>query len=195
MTLRPLHLRQMCNLLWEELPDYVVISAEKYPVYTSFKNWIQILILAEEKGFKDARTLAEMLKLCYREKLPRDIVSAIFGIIAFLNGDTEVSVSSGKKNVQKVFSFNQDASAIYSAFYEKYGIDLSCADMHWYKFCALFENLADDNPFRTLIRIRTMDEAEIKNSRVSRQLRELKSKYGLKNKAEVDVAEGLACLF
>ena len=27
----------------------------------------------------------------------------------------------------------------------------------------LFENLADDNPFRTLIRIRTMDENEIKN--------------------------------
>ena len=185
----------MCNLLWEELPDYVVIEERKYPVHTSFKNWIRILILAEEKGFKDAYAVAEMLKLCYRETLPPDIVSAIFGIIAFLNGDTEYSVSSGKKSAQKVFSFSQDASAIYSAFYEKYGIDLSCAQMHWYKFCALFENLADDNPFKTLIRIRTMDESEIKNKKASRQVRELKARYGLKNKTEVDVAQELACLF
>ncbi len=195
MMHRPLHLQKMCNLLWEELPDYVVISDVKYPVWTSFKNWVQILILAEEKGFSDGHAVAKMLKLCYKEKLPKNIVSAILGIIAFLNGDTEFSVSSGKKSAQKVFSFNQDASVIYSTFYEKYGIDLSDTDMHWYKFCALFENLADDNPFRTLIRIRTMDDNEIKNSKVSRQVRELKSKYSLKNKTEVDVAEGLACLF
>lgn len=195
MMPRPLHLQQMCNLLWEELPDYVVVLAEKYPVYTSFRNWIQILILAEEAGFKDARSVAKMLKLCYREKLPPDIVSAIFGIIAFLNGDTEYSASPGSKSAQKVFSFSQDASAIYSTFYEKYGIDLLDTEMHWYKFCALFENLADDNPFRTLIRIRTMDENEMKNSKASRNVRELKAKYGLKSKTEIDVAEGLACLF
>ena len=182
-------------MLWECLPDYVIVSEQKYPVYTSYKNWIQISVLAEEKGLRDARALAKMLKLCYCEKLPPDIVSAICAMFAFLNGDTEFSVSSDKKSSQRVFSFSQDASVIYSGFYSKYGIDLEKSDMHWYKFCALFENLADDNPFKTLIRLRTMDESGIKNSKAVRHIRELKAKYGLKNEKEIDVAEGLSCLF
>jgi len=195
MTPRHLHLQQMSNLLWENLPDYVTVSEKKYQVHTSFKNWIRISVLAEEKGFADAHALAQMLKLCYREKLPPDIVSAIRGMLAFLNGDTEYSVSSDKKNSRRIFSFSQDASAIYSGFYSKYGIDLEKSDMHWYKFCALFENLADDNPFRTLIRIRTMDETDVKNGKAARHIRNLKAKYGLKNEKEIDVAEGLSCLF
>lgn len=190
-----LYLQKMCNLLWEKLPDYVTVFEKKYPVHTSFKNWIQISVLAEEKGIKDAHALAQMLKLCYSEKLPPDIASAVMGMFVFLNGDTEISVSSDRKKGNKIFSFGQDASAIYGAFYSKYGIDLYDSDMHWYKFCALLEGLAEDNPFRSIIRIRTMDETDIKNSKNVRQIRELKAKYGLKSNKEIDVAQGLACLF
>lgn len=195
--LMPRHsfLQQMSNLLWEELPDYVTVGGEKYPVHTSFKNWVGISVLAEEKGLKDAHALAQMLKLCYSEKLPPDIVSAVCGMLAFLNGDTEFSVSSDKKTCGRVFSFSQDASVIYSGFYSRYGIDLEASDMHWYKFCALFENLADDNPFKTLIRIRTFDESCAKSGKAARHIRELKAKYGLKNEKEVNVADGLSCLF
>ncbi len=185
----------MCNILYEELPDYVTLFEEKYPVHTSFKNWIEISVLAERDGFHNAKSVAKMLKLCYREKLPPNIVSAVLGMLAFLKGDTDFSVSSDKGTHKRLCSFCEDAGAIYSTFYSKYGIDLLNSDMHWYKFCALFEGLADENPFGTLIKIRTTDETEIKNPNTKRRIKELKAKYGLKSKTEIDVAENISSLF
>ncbi len=182
------------NVLVDELPDYITLFEEKYPVFTSFKNWIQISVIAEEHGFSDSGAIAKMLKLCYRDKLPPNIVSAVLGMMAFLNGDTDFFVSPDKKR-EKLYSFSEDASAIYGAFYSKYGIDLNASDMHWYKFCALFEGIAEDNPFKTLIKIRTTDESQIKNQKAKRSIRELKTKYSLKNKAEINVAENISSLF
>lgn len=198
MTDRLLHLPRMnkgYNLLTCKLPDYVVLFEKKYPVYTSFKNWIEISLLAEKNGMNDAKILAKMLKLCYRDTLPPNLVSAVLGMLAFLNGDTDFFVSSEKKKTPKIYSFSQDANTIYAAFYEKYGIDLCDTDMHWYKFCALFAGLADDNPFKTLIKIRTTDESEIKNTKARRRIKELKAKYGLTTKSEIDVAENISSLF
>lgn len=183
------------NILVDDLPDYVTLYDEKYPVFTSFKNWIKISLLAEKGGLSDAKTCAEMLKLCYREKLPPNIVSAVLGMITFLNGDTDFSVSSDKGAPKRIYSFFDDASAIYGTFYSKYGIDLTDCDMHWYKFCALFQGLTEENPFKTLLKIRTTDEKEIKNAKSRRRIKELKAKYNLENYAEIDVAENISSLF
>ncbi|MBO5733813.1 MAG: hypothetical protein J6R66_02840 [Clostridia bacterium] len=182
------------NILCSELPDYVTLYGIKYPVHTSFKNWIEISILAQECGMSDAKAVAQMLRLCYREELPPNMMSAVLGMLAFLNGDTDISVSSDKKP-KKLYSFSEDAAAIYSAFYSKYGIDLEKSHMHWYKFCALFEGLSDDNPFKTLIRIRTMDETAVKDEKTRRKIVNLKAKYSLELPAEVDVAENISSLF
>jgi hypothetical protein len=184
----------MCNILYEELPDYVTLFEEKYPVHTSFKNWIEIMILAENGGLDDAKSVAKMLKLCYKEKLPPNIVSAVLGMMVFLKGDTDFSVPS-EKSTDKVFSFDADYGAIYSTFYAKYGIDLINCDMHWYKFRALFEGLASENPFSTLIKIRTTDETEIKDKKAQRHIKKLKAKYSIKPKTEIDVAENISSLF
>ncbi len=183
------------NVLLNELPEYIVLYGERYPVFTSFANWLKISMLLEEKGLDDAKTLSEILKLCYKEKLPKNIGSAIAGVLAFLNGDTDISVSSDKKKTGKVYSFFEDSNAIYASFFTKYGIDLCVTDMHWYKFCALFQGLADENPFATLIKIRTIDEKEIKNAKSRRKIMELKERYALKNNVEIDVAENISSLF
>ena len=183
------------NILIEELSDYITLFGENYPVNTSHRNWIKISILLETKGLDDKKAVAEMLRLCYREKLPPTIGSAVVGMIAFLKGDTELSVSSDEKRGQKICSFSDDASIIYSTFYQKYGIDLSENDIHWHKFCALFEGLADDNPFKTLIKIRTVDETKVKDATKRRKIKELKNKYAIKTNTTVDVAESISSLF
>lgn len=172
----------------------MMLYGEKYPVFTSFKNWIKISLLLEENGLCEPKKTAEILKLCYREKLPKSIGSAIMGMLAFLNGDTDISVSSDKKK-ERLYSFCDDSGAIYSSFYAKYKIDLESSDMHWYKFCALFEGLTDENPFGTLIKIRTTDETKIKDSAKRKKIRDLKNKYEIKTNIEVDVAENISSLF
>ena len=182
------------NILVDKLPDYITLYGEKYPVFTSFKNWVKISILAESEGLENPKALAQMLRLCYRKKLPPNIGSAIMGMLAFLNGDTEFLVSPESQS-KKIYSFSQDSGAIYGSFYAKYGIDLSKSNMHWYKFCALFSGLADENQFNTLMRIRTIDEAEIKNAKLRRKMMDLKAKYGLRSDAEIDVAQNISSLF
>ncbi len=196
MTVLPSLLQQMnkVNILTDKMPDCITLFGTEYPVYTSFKNWVKIACILENEGGVSPSAVAEILKLCYRKTLPPNQVSAILGVYSFLNRDTDFSVSPGKKK-EKICSFFQDGDVIYSAFYSKYGIDLEKSDMHWYKFCALFENLADDNPFRTLMKIRTCDVRQIKNPDARRRMNALKARYEIKGKTEIDVAQSIENLF
>lgn len=183
------------NVLIDELPSCVTLFEKKYQVHTSFKNWIKIALLIEDGGLRDAAMTAEMLKLCYREKLPENIGSAILGMLYFLNGDTNFFVSSDKKCGEKLYSFRDDADVIFASFYQKYKIDLHKSDMHWYKFLSLFESLAEDNPFATRLKIRTTDETKITDTDKRRKVKELKIRYGIKSNVEVDVAGSISSLF
>lgn len=197
LTLRRLHSAPMSkkiNILTDDLPECVTLYGVDYPVYTSFKNWIRISCILEKGNLNDAHTFAEVLKLCYKEALPPNRVSALLGALDFLSRGTDFSVPQGARSEQ-LYSFSFDADVIYSAFYSKYGIDLQNKDLHWYKFCTLFEALADENPFKTVLRIRTADEKEIKNPKVRSKVAALKSKYRITSAAEVDVAANIADLF
>ncbi len=182
------------NILCEELPDHVVLFGEKYSVHTDFKRWIKISCILEAEDIKDPKVIAKIIKLCYKEKLPPNHISAFLGAITFLNRGTDISVSQSQKN-ERVYSFCDDASAIYSSFYIRYGIDLLQENMHWYKFCALFENLTDDNPFKTILKVRTADERSIKDPNAKKKLKLLKQRYAIRQTKEVDVAKTIGDLF
>ena len=182
------------NILCEKLPDYVVLFGEKYPVHTDFKRWIEISLIFEEEDIKDPKVMAKIIKLCYKEKLPPNHISALLGAISFLNRGTDLSVSQNQKS-EKIYSFSDDASIIYSSFYIRYGIDLLSEEMHWYKFCALFENMTDDNPFKAVLKIRTTNEREIKDPKARKKLLSLKQRYAIKQRKEVNVAETIGDLF
>lgn len=182
------------NILYEKLPDYVVLFGEKYPVYTDFKRWIEISLTFETEDIKDPKVIAKIIKLCYKEKLPPNHISALLGAMSFLNRGTDLSVSQTQKG-EKLYSFCDDASIIYSSFYIRYGIDLLSEKMHWYKFCALFEALSDENPFQTVLKIRTTDEKDIKDPETKKKLHALKKRYEIKNTGEVDVAKTIESLF
>lgn len=182
------------NILYEDLPDYVILFGEKYPVHTDFKRWVEISCILEEENIAKPEVTSRILKLCYKEKLPPNHISALLGAMMFLNRGTDLSVSQNQKS-ERVYSFLKDASTIYSSFFIRYGIDLLSEEMHWYKFCALFEALADDNPFKTVLKIRTTDEKDIKDSKARKRLQELKLKYAIRKKSEIDVAETIGELF
>lgn len=184
------------NILTDTLPDTVTLFEKEYKVHTSFKNWLRIEKIISSYS-EDEKKVAKALKLCYKEELPPNIVSSFLGMMVFLNRGTELAVPQGEKT-EPLFSFSDDADIIYSAFYSKYGIDLNKEDMHWYKFCTLFSTLSLDNPFQSTLKIRTLDESNIKDPSKRRKIRMLKEKFKVKdvaNRSEVDVAERLSTLF
>lgn len=181
----------------DALPETVTLFETEYPVHTSFRNWIQILELMEGADITNSKQAAKALKLCYKEVLPPNIVSAFLGMLDFLNRGTDFSVSREGNGVP-LFSFREDADVIYAAFYAKYGIDLSKEDLHWYTFCALFAALSEENLFQTVLKIRSFDESTLKNPEKRRKMARLKKRFQLKRYAgtrEIDVAENLAALF
>ncbi len=185
------------NILTDALPETVTLFQKEYPIHTSFRNWIQILALLGNQEEKNSKCMAKALKLCYKEALPPNLVSAFLGMLHFLNRGTEISVSRKEKK-EPLFSLFEDAEVIYAAFYTKYGIDLTKQDLHWYTFCALLASLPEDNAFQTVLKIRSFDESTIKNQKKRREMVQLKKRFQLQNAAqrhEIDVAENLAALF
>lgn len=63
----------------------------------------------------------------------------------------------------KYYSFRQDAEAIYSSFYQQYGIDLlyQKQKMHWDQFKALFAGLGPDTYFMRIVQIRQEDATKL----------------------------------
>ena len=63
---------------------------------------------------------------------------------------------SGGGDEKAVFSYDFDDGYIYAAFKEQYGIDLNDANLHWWKFRALFQSLRGDCMFVKIVDYRTM---------------------------------------
>lgn len=69
----------------------------------------------------------------------------------FLNGGKQ---SEEDDEPMRLFSFSKDANFIFSAFRQTHGIDLETANLHWWSFLALFNDLRADNFFGTLVSLR-----------------------------------------
>ena len=91
-----------------------------------------------------------------------------------------------------LYSFEKDADLIYAAFLSEYGIDLQdIEDMHWWKFSALFDGLADDQKIRQVMHIRGMNTSGLPRKEVKR-INELKKLYALDDEISVDGRVALA---
>lgn len=78
------------------------------------------------------------------------------------------------------FDFEEDEGYFYAAFLSEYGIDLNCANLHWFDFCALFRGLPDECKLKRIIGIRSENLNDIKSSAEKARIRRLKRVFALK---------------
>ena len=89
---------------------------------------------------------------------------------------------------EQAFSFEQDASDIYSAFLAVYGIDIQEVEyMHWYKFRTLFDSLPGETEIKRKIHYRTMDANQIKDKDERARVRSIQDKIRIKDKKKKDI--------
>ena len=174
------------NIFTDGMPDCVIIEGKKYPVNVGFKNWVAAEHIASAQSSRCEDTL-KALFLCYKKRLPPKVSLAFHGIWDFYSGAFK-NAGSGKedeirrdtpKNHTKLFDFYYDSRYIYCDFLSFYGIDLMRENIHFYKFCALFEGLSDSCKMTQIMRIRATDLSEIKNSQLKRKYAALKKVYSL----------------
>lgn len=172
------------NILTDQLPESVLVAGKEYKINTDFRTsilfeeMIQDKNITEEQRFfmeellnipefdgdeKKARLLSKYnsgLALYYPE-IPGDLDGAISQMLWFYQcGKTEEQKQSVKgKKQEQIYSFTYDADYIYAAFMEQYGIDLNAADLHWWKFSAMFSGLKEDCLISKVMGYRAADTA------------------------------------
>lgn len=146
------------NLLCDKAPDAITVSGVEYKINTDFRVWIkfELILTVQVDNTISAEILAEIQQLIFKAPCPmsEDTVNAILDF--YRCGKPHEKHSSSNSNGKAVFDYDYDDGYIYAAFKEQYGIDLNDANLHWWKFRALFQSLRGDCMFVKIVDYRTM---------------------------------------
>lgn len=89
-----------------------------------------------------------------------------------------------KDDSERTIDFIQDASLIYSAFRQTYGINLfnEYGRLHWYEFIALLEGVPEDTLLYQVRNIRAWKPQKGDSAEYKKNMRKLKEQYKLRGK-------------
>lgn len=150
------------NILVEQLPEAVEIEGIEYAINTDFRACLRAILACEDPELTPEEKQALTLENLYPDQ-PHNLGKALEQAIKFLNGGEIQDESDGPR----LYSFSKDARFIFAAFRQTHGIDLESAELHWWKFLALFMDLGSDTAFCNLISLRK----RIKNGKASKEER------------------------
>lgn len=166
----------------------IKFDGETYQINLAFDNVIKYLELVEDDS--ENKEL-EALKLFFGDQeipLDPDFIESSFKLINETITKSAYQGNSSKDwsmNIapQHIYSYEQDADAIYSSFMMQYHIDLlkERGKMHWCVFRALFDGLGEDTPIQRIIELRQKNLADVPDEQRGKVM-QLQQYYALKLK-------------
>lgn len=169
----------------ECLPTTVEIEGVEYPINTDFRTSIQFETLLQGET-NEVKILLGILRLYYGENVPENIPKAVEKALWFYSGGNLKEKSKDSRK-ESFYSFDYDGDYIYSAFLEQYGIDLSDAKLHWWKFRAMFMSLNNKTKFSEIIGYRSLKLSGKMSKEDKEFYKKMKRIYALpKNQKEED---------
>lgn len=179
------------NLLTERLPDSICVCDEHFVVNTDFRVWIEVEHLFSENKQLSPEMLLRLFQIVFKEKvLPKSFQETLSSILSFYAcGKAAKKSAKTSGNSARVVSFTEDAGFIYAAFLAQYGIDLTSASLHWWKFRALFDGLTDNHKIVEIMGYRGLDLSKIKDREQRARYRRLKEMYKLPDTRSVEEIE------
>lgn len=166
----------------------IKFDGETYQINLAFDNVIKYLELVEDDS--ENKEL-EALKLFFGDQeipLDPDFIESSFKLI---NETITKSAYQGNPSKdwsmniapQHIYSYEQDADAIYSSFMMQYHIDLlkERGKMHWCVFRALFDGLSEDTPIQRIIELRQKNLTDVPDEQRGKVM-QLQQYYALKLK-------------
>lgn len=174
--------------LYDSLPTTVLLSCGEYPVVTYFRDWISFFEMLQDERYTPQEKI-QCAMHWYMERPPCSTVDAYHGLIKFASCESIPKVGyGGKKSSVISLSYRYDASCIIGDFMRYYSIDLTSADMHWYKFRMLLDALPDESEIKQRIGYRTINLAKIKDSAVRNRIRKIQNAIRIPQK-ELEAAQ------
>lgn len=173
------------NILTDFLPETVTVDGREYPIRTDFRSGIRFEQILFDKELSDRQKFQKVMEEFYGEETPKNKAEALNAVIDFYRCGkkpvkAEETSDEGKSvNKRSIYDFRHDDAYIYAAFIQQYGIDLSTASLHWWKFMALFRSLTDETLFVKIMGYRAADTSKIKNRAERERIAKLKEVYAL----------------
>lgn len=116
----------------------MVIDGRIYPLRTDFRAGIEY---QRELSCGNA-TVDSLFSIFYENEVPDNVEEGLEAINRFYRRSDEPSPEpSTGRHGPIAYDFVSDANAIFAAMQREYGIDLTTAEMHWWRFMALLEGL------------------------------------------------------
>lgn len=176
----------MYNALLDRLPE----DYDGWLIRTDYRIGVQIQLCISDPELSDSDKTATALHLLYGNGMP-DLQTAIDGLGWFLSCGNPIK-DDGHDD-PPVYSFEQDAARIVSAFKKVFWRDISREKMHWFEFVPMLGDLAG-TAFTSVIDIRTTDASEISEKKRAEFIR-MKKRFALSNsytdEEEALIAEAL----
>lgn len=142
---------QKYNVVLDDLPD----EWNGYRICTDFRVGIQIVQLLEDAEYSQIERLAYAAELLY-DDMPENIEECVQGIMWFLSAWNWDRKPKEKQDDIIVMDYDIDQWRIYAAFRRQYGINLNCAELHFWEFMGLLGNL-EECKFTRVMDIRGME--------------------------------------
>lgn len=174
----------MYNAMLDRLPE----DYNGWLIRTDYRIGVQIQLCLSDPELSDSEKTGTALYLLYGNGMP-DLATALDGLSWFMScGDPRPS--SGEGTEPPVYSFDQDAGRIVSAFRKVFGIDLSRERLHWFEFIAMMGDLSE-TAFTSVINIRSTDTSDVDKKKRAEFARmkerfALSGQYSSKEQAEID---------
>lgn len=150
------------SILINPFPETVSVDGVEYPVNSDFRTVLRCFEIQGKKEVLSPDELAKMLRMFYRSKqltVTEKHINQMFWFFSCGRGKEKKRFPreiAGINNKQP-FDFEEDAELIYAGFMQQYGIDLQEANMHWWKFMILLENLGAGTRLQKVMEYRTID--------------------------------------
>lgn len=173
------------NILFEEFPKTVRVNGERFLVETDFREWIRFIQLIDDAKVP-WQIKCRLLLQWYTDGVPDDLEAAVYALGDFLamkteNAEEDESIT--RSAPKQLYSFEQDAECIYSAFREVYGINLQTIPyMHWWEFQTLFVGLPEKTEIKQRIMYRSIDLRTIKDKDERKRIKKMQEIVALKKK-------------
>lgn len=142
----------MRNILIDILPTAIEIDGQAWPINSDFRTGLRIILAFEDPNLAMLEKRLILLENLYKE-IPTDITKAFEKGMRFMNGGKKADDTD--TSGPRVYSFQKDASFILGAFQQTHQIDIEKAELHWWKFLALFMDLGPDTTFSNIVSIRS----------------------------------------
>lgn len=173
--------------LTQPLGNEFVYASKTYHLDLAFDTVLRFYEMLDDKRLNDADKIATAFEMFFGEP----VTDGDFALDAFqqiskylsmkpYGNDDEEDDERVAKDPRRLYSFKQDAEAIFASFYQQYGINLvqEQGKLHWDEFKALFQGLGPQTWFERILDIRTKDTKDLEGEALSKLI-EAKQLYEL----------------